>query len=1348
MSKSIEETYKKLTQREHVLQRGGMYLGSTEKITRETYVYDPEIQEVSLKVVEYNPGLLKIFDEILTNALDHAGRNPEEVDKIKVNISKEGTISVWNNGPGIPTDIHKEHEIHVPELLLGTLLSSSNYDDTEARTGAGTFGIGGTAANIYSKSFTIETVHKNKKYVQTFSENMSEKTKPKITSVKGEDYTKITFTPDYQRFGMEGMDQDTLSVLFKRVLDCMVCTGKNVSILLNDKKLKGNGLTDYIKYYKGLSVLAYESTNTKYNWEYAVCLGDNYDQISFVNGTNTVEGGRHTDYLTNGITSKLKAEIEKKKKLTNVKVGGIKESMVLFVSCVIPNPTFASQSKETLTTQFKDFKTKIEISDKFIEKLYKSEITERIVQISKAKEILDHKKQTDGKKKSKVIIPKLEDAIWAGTKRSNECTLILTEGDSASTFGKWGRTALKDGIEKMGIFSLKGKVVSVRDASLAQLTKNEELNNIKQILGLQSGVKYKSTDSLRYGKVLMLTDADSVTGDTPLLLKHPESGDIIVETIENLTHDFNRHGENGSKEYGNTNYLIWTETGWTEIESVMRHKVNKTIYRVLTNTGVVDVTEDHSLLKENKEEIAPKDCVVGDKLLHSFPCIFEERENGISVTEAYEMGEKFMDSENVNENVILNGSKRVKESFLKGLRMPEVMSGIGWISVKNKRKAQIIYTLCKSIGYNVVLNLRTYFPEEIALSISQMEILNDDTGDKSEITKIINLGNTEQYVYDLTTRNHHFQAGVGEMIVHNTDGSHIKGLLINMFHFWWKELLDLDFLLSMKTPIIKVTNGKKSLEFFNDQDYREYIEAGNKGIVKYYKGLGTSTSAEAKDLFKRYESLKVTYKNTKDCDTKILLAFGKEKTKSKEKSSDADKRKEWLTRYDKNSFIKMKDTNEVTYSDFIEKELVHFSIYDNQRSIPNVCDGLKPSQRKILFTLLNKPDKEIKVAQLSGYVSAETCYHHGEVSLQQAIINMAQDFIGSNNINLLEPLGSFGSRYSGKDAASPRYIFTKLNPITRVIYSKLDLELLPKQIEESKEIEPEYFLPIIPMSLVNGAIGIGTGFSTSIPMYNPRDLTKILKDLLNGREPTTELIPWYKDFKGSITKDKDNTYKCEGILKKISSKKYEITELPIGTFVTPYKDFLESLEILSDVINYTTNENTGIRFLIEFKETPEESELIKVLKLSKSISTSNMYLFNTKSVPMKYETPMEIVLYYYKERLLLYEKRRLNLINVLEREILLLSEKMRFIMGYLDEKIRLNRLKLSEVEEILIGLKFSKIDNSFNYLVNLPLVSLTKEKLDKLGNELKLKNETLVNTRNTTNKKMWEEELDDLEELL
>ncbi len=258
--KTLEETYKKLTQREHILYRGGMYIGSVKKQMEELWVgkgYDNGTIKMEKTMVEYSPGFIKIFDEVLTNATDHSFRD-STVTTIKVEYSQEtGEISVWNNGTGIPVEIHKEHNMYIPELIFGHFLSGSNYDDTTTRTGAGTNGIGSKASNVYSKRFIIETVDsdRKKKFVQEYSENMTQKTKAKITSNSGKSYTKITFLPDYQRFSMEGLEDDTVLLIRKRVLDCIACTNGNVQVYLNGEKLKGKGLVDYTKYFLKLKKL-------------------------------------------------------------------------------------------------------------------------------------------------------------------------------------------------------------------------------------------------------------------------------------------------------------------------------------------------------------------------------------------------------------------------------------------------------------------------------------------------------------------------------------------------------------------------------------------------------------------------------------------------------------------------------------------------------------------------------------------------------------------------------------------------------------------------------------------------------------------------------------------------------------------------------------------------------------------------------------------------------------------------------------------------------------------------------------------------------------------------------------
>jgi len=511
--KTIEETYKKLTQREHILLRSDTYIGDTKKHLEEMYVYDNEM--IVKKMIEYSPGFLKIFDEILTNALDHSARD-STLKSIKVDFDEElNEISVWNDGEGIPIIEHREHKMYVPELIFGHLLTGSNYDDSQERTGAGRNGYGSKVTNIYSKKFVVETIDSKEglKFVQEHSDNMTKKSKAKITKNSGKSYTKISFIADFERFGMKNLEKDTLLLLTKRVYDCIATTNQSVSIYLNGKKLKGKGLVDYTKYYFEESKVISESNSQQINktdffWEYCIIPHSNFEQVSFVNGNATFQGGKHVDYIMNQIVNKLKVLLETKKKLKELKPAFIKDRMFLFLRATVVNPSFNSQTKEQLTTASKDFGCKIEVSDKFIEKLYKSSITDEIVEFCKYKEASSLAKHTDGMKVNKIWgIPKLEDALWAGTKKSKECTLILTEGLSAKTFAMAGLSII--GSEKFGIFALRGKLLNTRAATISQLINNEEINYIKQIVGLKQDKIYKNVDDLRYGKIMLLVDADN-----------------------------------------------------------------------------------------------------------------------------------------------------------------------------------------------------------------------------------------------------------------------------------------------------------------------------------------------------------------------------------------------------------------------------------------------------------------------------------------------------------------------------------------------------------------------------------------------------------------------------------------------------------------------------------------------------------------------------------------------------------------------------------------------------------------------------------------------------------------------
>ncbi len=234
-------------------------------------------------------------------------------------------------------------------------------------------------------------------------------------------------------------------------------------------------------------------------------------------------------------------------------------------------------------------------------------------------------------------------------------------------------------------------------------------------------------------------------------------------------------------------------------------------------------------------------------------------------------------------------------------------------------------------------------------------------------------------------------------------------------------------------------------------------------------------------------------------------------------------------------------------------------MYDNIRSIPSACDGLKPAQRKILFACFKRNLRaEIKVAQLSGYVAEHTGYHHGEESLSQAIIGMAQNFVGSNNINLLQPIGQFGTRHmGGKEAASPRYLYTALSKIARYVFREEDDALLKYQIDEGQKAEPEWYLPILPMILVNGSEGIGSGWRSSIPNYDPRQIVECIRSKMRG-EKAARLMPRFKGYEGQIV-DSEESFLCYGKCRVVEENTIEISELPIRRWTRDYKNFLEEM---------------------------------------------------------------------------------------------------------------------------------------------------------------------------------------------
>jgi DNA topoisomerase-2 len=739
--------------------------------------------------------------------------------------------------------------------------------------------------------------------------------------------------------------------------------------------------------------------------------------------------------------------------------------------------------------------------------------------------------KSDGGKRSRVSNAKLVEANFAGTRRGHECTLILTEGDSAKGLAVSGRAILDP--DRIGVFPLRGKLLNVRDASLDQITKNQEIQNIKQFLGLKHKQTYTDNKGLRYGHLMIMAD------------------------------------------------------------------------------------QDH-------------------------------------------------------------------------------------------------------------------------------------------------------------------------------DGSHIKGLLINFLQVQFPSLLKIpDFFQEFITPIVKVWQGPdpkkpKALEFFyNQPTYDDWKASHEKELgrwqYKYLKGLGSSSNEDAQIYFKDLDKHLKEYGAMQPQEAELLdLAFSKKK---------ADARKEWLGKFVPGTFQDHM-TKIKSYDDFVNKELILFSMADNMRSIPSVLDGFKPGQRKVVYACLKRNlIKDKKVNEVAGYVSEQTAYHHGDVSLQGTIVNLAQNFVGSNNINCLEPSGNFGSRLAGgSDAASARYIATRLSPFARKIFSPLDEPNLKSQWDDGKRIEPEVYAPIVPMVLINGADGIGTGWSTSIPNYHPMQIVENLKKRMGRFEegdieerPFETMTPWFRGWKGTAEPAGQDRYKFNGIAYQNpdNANEFVITELPIRGWTDDFKAKLEKIisgndgpSWIKDYKEFNDHRTVHFEIQVDEKYTSKilEEGILERFKLTKQVATSNLVAFDTQGRIRKYEKVEDILEEYYHYRFGMYTERKKYWLGVYHADYRKLKNQARFIQEIIDGELVVSKKKKDVLVRELRDRKYEafprkdpkkstedEMDESVNededvkegsagdydYLLGMPIWSLTLERLEKLKEAIKKKKAEHDELLALSEKDLWCKDLDD-----
>jgi DNA topoisomerase-2 len=1073
MSRTMDlNNYQRKTHREHILDLPDTYIGSVTTATEEVFLRDEDSFKAA--TIPVNPGFYKLVDELLVNAHDQVIRLRQKaatalkgaVDPVKnitIKCDAEQFV-ITNDGEPIDVAEHPEHKVWIPQMIFGELLTSANYNKDEKKLVGGKNGYGVKLVNIFAREMAVEVIDQPRglTYSQVFKKNMTQIEKPIIKKSKHKSLVSVSWMPDFARFGMVNITEEMQHLIERRVYDLAMTLGKEVKVSWNGTPVKCKNLTEYAKAF-GCDPVVYESPNERWHIAVTDSPTDKQFSMSFVNGIWTSKGGTHVDAIFSQVVNHVVEYLETKKKI-KVKPGLVRDNLAVFVTAMIENPSFTSQTKETLTTKQSAFGSSPKLSEDTLKKIVsKLSLVTTIMEAQSARDAKDNSK-TDGKKQSRITgIPKLDDAVLAGTKDSAKCTLILTEGDSAKAMALSGLS--QEQRKTFGVYPLKGKVLNVKDTSDSKVEQTKEIAELKKIIGLTSGKKYTSVADLRYGSIMIMTDQD-------------------------------------------------------------------------------------------------------------------------------------------------------------------------------------------------------------------------------------------------------------------LDGSHIRGLLINLFHELWHELIAIPgFLTYMATPIVKATKGTHTKVFYSQYEYEQWREAeGRVGWkVKYYKGLGTSTRDEAKDYFSKVNAVKFDY--TTESDPAIDLAFNKQR---------ADDRKEWLKTYDHTALVPA--GNKVKYDEFVHKDLIHFSYYNLERSIPSVMDGLKTSQRKILYAAFKRNlTQEIRVAQFAGYVSEHTGYHHGEASLNETIVGMAQDFMGANNIAWLVPQGQFGTRIQGgKDAASPRYIHTFLQPRVRSLVPAADFEVLKYRDDDGLAVEPEWYAPVLPMLLVNGARGIGTGYSTYIPPCNPKTIKEMLTKHLRGQGNLTDvqLTPYFEGFKG--------TYTMDGVVGVYRHDKedFVITELPPGTWTADYREWLEK-ELAEGRIKDFSDTSTDRDICIRIKGI-EEAALVK--SITTKIKTTNMHAFNAKGVIAKYATLNDILVEYAEVREALYESRRLHQIAKLEKEVPYHEDIVRFIEGQcLDKPVPdLRKKTKGECEALLTEHKYTHHAE----ILRLPVSSFTAEVMAKHRADRENVLSCLELLRGTTARALWLADLD------
>ena len=1381
--------YERMDPISHIHKRPDMYIGSLAKrVQPGEWVFEmTEKQMRFLKEPVYSDGLWRIFLEPISNVVDNVWRSKQagvDCKKITVDIQREtGEIRIGNDGLSIAIEVNEASGLYNPELIFGNLLTSSNYNDEEDRLSSGRNGLGVKLTNVFSTRFSIECGDPDRGviYSQTWTNHMRQCERPVIRKKKNKGYTLLSFTPDFSMFGMETLEEVMVGLYHKTCVDMAMVS--RVPVFLNGEKIHLHNLKEYVQLYPldTKNMIAWENKELQRKkeeqLEVVLCpaMGEEYHEVGFVNGIYNREGGIHVETVASELWKGLLAKINKGRSTHLFSVKDIRPHFFLFVNAWLVNPTFSNQSKTRLLSPA----PRVNIESRFLQTICtKWGFMDKMNELLKMKEMTSLKK-TEKKARGYHRIEGLDHANKAGGKEASDCTLILCEGLSAKTYAVTGIEMGwngRRGRDYFGIFSLKGKLLNVRNATLESMSNNKEITAIIQALGLRYKTDYGQDAEfaqLQYGRVMIITDAD-VDGlhiaslivnlfhvSFPSLLRREQA--FLYWMMTPVAKIFRTAPTSTLTFYNDFDY----QQALRDLTGV-RFKVK--YYKGLGTSSDEEVRETFGTkvvsFQMDEKTDASMSMVFSKKAANERKRWMEEYDpmNYVTPVDTYDITQ-FINQEHIKFSI--DDCKRNIPNLYDGLKLSQrkILYSIFKKGLVPGGKSMKVAQLAGYVAEN-----SNYHHGEQCLYDTITRMAQDFVGSNNVplLAKDGQFGcldpETEVLMADGTVRLAKTIVVGDELVGDDGKTRRVLRTVEGEDEMW--EIVQSDgerYTVNQQHILTLYHKKSDSIQDWPLNKYRllsstmrmEFRVVSNSKSIEWSLSPETTTSTTQTETDQAYREGTWWPHRTTPIDNGRLL-------------SSLSERREYLAgALDYSSLQIHNDARGQTRSidvrigssdsknlSFLARSL-GFHVQHYQRSKNQLLRmtgdwSTIPTRRRCRTKFSPSPERRMVSFQVEPRGRGRFCGWQVDGNERFLLGN----FVVTHNSRLA----------SGHDAANGRYIFTKLLPLTRCLFPAEDDELVPYTLDDGDKVEPDYYVPILPLMLINGCkTGIGSGWSCSVPMYHPMRLVECVRQWLRRNDQETSFVfppmtPYYHGFQGRIEPLGDNKFRSFGMVEEetmaapesgsgkrkkrsASNESHRIREIPIDVSIDKYKEFLEKLleeKKIKSMKNYSSPNQAMFCF------TPAEgfTPTIESLNLTSDISLTNMVLFTETGRLQKYDTLAEIFHVFCKKRYEIYGRRKESMLAHLRDQWELDRQKHRFLQDVMEDRITVFRRSQENVTTQLHQHHYPLREDSYQYLLNIPVHRFTKEQLETLEKKLDQWKKEIQELESTTIEMLWNRDLD------